>query len=377
MKLLAVDVESTTFNQGNPFDKRNTLVCISLYDGRKAECVRSDPAGIRYVNSAIANCSAVLGFNFKFDLHWLTKYGIIVDKPIIDVQNVEFILSRQERRFPSLEEVSARRLNKHKQDIVRIDWWERGFNTDQIPWEILSEYAKTDVILTYECYMDQQKYIKPHQRALISVVNQDLVGFQEMEANGQRYDREGSLAKAAELHKEIEDIQKELFGHHETPNFNWNSNRHLSSLLYGGIISYIYKEPIGIFKGGKQKGEVKYGKRVKEFHLPRLFEPIKGTELLTNNSEQKYWSTDEETLLKLKGGNKKLIQGILKMKELQTSISRYLEGIPEKQVEGNYDQNYVYSQFSQVTANTGRIASSKPNTQNLDDNVSQFFITRY
>jgi hypothetical protein len=85
MKLLSIDVETTTNNKGNPFDLTNRLVSIAWTDGITAVCVRADELGIKKCQLAIQNADMLVGFNIKFDLHWLRRAGVdTLDKRVFD-----------------------------------------------------------------------------------------------------------------------------------------------------------------------------------------------------------------------------------------------------------------------------------------------------
>ena len=103
MKLLSIDVETTTTNKGNPFDINNRLVSIAWTNGTTHNCVPADDYGRHFVQKAIDRAGMLVGFNIKFDLHWLKLFGIDVsNKPIFDCQVAEYVLSRQRTKYPRL-----------------------------------------------------------------------------------------------------------------------------------------------------------------------------------------------------------------------------------------------------------------------------------
>ena len=76
MKLLSIDIECTTSNKGNPFDGTNKLISVAWTDGNTHNCVHPDSDGLRLLQQAINSAELLIGFNIKFDLHWLRRYGI-------------------------------------------------------------------------------------------------------------------------------------------------------------------------------------------------------------------------------------------------------------------------------------------------------------
>jgi DNA polymerase I-like protein with 3'-5' exonuclease and polymerase domains len=211
--IVAFDVETTTHNKGNPYDSRNSLVCWSYYtssdDGRAVH--HSEPGSNGLVSQLFDGASLILGFNLKFDLHWARKLGITYNpKKIWDVQIAEFILSNQTQRFPSLEETAQKYGLGGKEDVVKTQYWDKGIDTADIPWEILSSYAALDTKLTYQCYVEQLKRMTPKQIRLCQLQCQDLAILQEMEENGLPFDEELCRQKSIETEKRIEEIKLEL-----------------------------------------------------------------------------------------------------------------------------------------------------------------------
>jgi len=77
VKILVFDVETTTHDHGTPFSKYNKLVCIGW------KCLwKNDGVQVRYVDTLyedflddLNECTDIVGFNIKFDLHWLRSLG--------------------------------------------------------------------------------------------------------------------------------------------------------------------------------------------------------------------------------------------------------------------------------------------------------------
>lgn len=160
--MLVLDCETTTSNEGNPFDASNKLCYLGLYDGRTYhlfDVEYSGPSGLerlQEIQDLVDGHDLIVGFNLKFDLHWLRRYGINFSKcSVHDCQLVHFILSNQTIPYPSLEGVSTHYGIGHKLDVVASDYWNKGIDTPQIPREILEEYLQQDLWLTYQIYLRQ------------------------------------------------------------------------------------------------------------------------------------------------------------------------------------------------------------------------------
>jgi len=175
----------------------------------------------------------LVGFNIKFDLHWIRKYGInFQDKRIWDCQLVHFILMGQSKPYPSLNQVCEHYGLETKLDIVKEEYWKNGIDTNEIPRDILDEYLLKDLELTEQVYLKQLEDLEanPHLRRLISLHNQDLLVLEEMEFNGVLYDQDRSEILGNELEEQIAKLDKRLYTFHNFTSFNPSSVDHVSAL---------------------------------------------------------------------------------------------------------------------------------------------------
>ncbi|CAB4132948.1 DNA-directed DNA polymerase, family A, palm domain containing protein [uncultured Caudovirales phage] len=372
MKLLALDVETTTHNKGHPYDARNKLVCWSYATDTYSGTWSAND--LHLIEPMLAAETLVVGFNFKFDLHWLIKSGVyqLRDKHIWDVQIAEFILSHQTNRFPSLNETCERYEFESKLDIVKTEYWDKGINTDQIPWHILEKYATKDAELTLACYHAQRKLMTPAQVRLCHLMCQDMKILQEMEAHGIPFDEQLCEQRAMEVDDKISTLKGKLSAIYSTVPINFASNDHLSAFLYGGTVKEEAKEHIGYFKTGAKAGQPKYKNIVIEHKLPRLYEPLKGSAMAKEGN----FATDEGTLRKLKG-NKNIVNMILELSKLEKLNGTYYNGLVKLRKEMNWEQGMLQGNFNQTTAQTGRLSSSKPNLQNFASELQDIFISKY
>ena len=372
MKLLALDVETTTHNKGHPYDARNKLVCWSYATDTYSGTWSAND--LHLIEPMLAAETLVVGFNFKFDLHWLIKSGVyqLRDKHIWDVQIAEFILSHQTNRFPSLNETCERYGFESKLDIVKTEYWDKGINTDQIPWKILESYATRDAELTLACYHAQRKLMTPAQVRLCYLMCQDMKILQEMEANGIPFDEQLCEQRAMEVDDKISTLKGKLSAIYSSVPINFASNDHLSAFLYGGTVKEEAKEHIGYFKTGAKAGQPKYKNIVIEHKLPRLYEPLKGSAMAKEGN----FATDEGTLRKLKG-NKNIVNMILELSKLEKLNGTYYNGLVKLRKEMNWEQGMLHGNFNQTTAQTGRLSSSRPNLQNFASELQDIFISKY
>ena len=368
--IVALDSETSIYNNGHAFDPRNKIVCWSF--------ATPDIAGKAYkwgegrLQELIDSATLLITFNGKFDLQWFVKEGITYNpQKVWDVQLAEFILSNQTHRFPSLNETCEKYGIPLKQDEVK-KYWEQGIQTDQIPWEVLEEYAAHDAWLHLQCYLAQIKVMSPAQRKLCFLQSQDLSILREMEANGIPFDEELCHVRAKELDDKISKIKSELAAIYPNVPINFGSNDHLSAFLYGGVVKEDGKEFIGYFKSGERKGQPTYKNIIIEHTLPSLYTPLKGSEMKKEGN----YATDEATLRKLRG-RKHIVEKVLELSKLEKLNGTYYKGLPKLREEMGWDKGILHGNFNQTTAATGRLSSSKPNLQNFASELQDIFVSKY
>jgi len=152
---------------------------------------------------------------------------------------------------------------------------------------------------------------------------------------------------------------------------NFNSPDQLSAFLYGGTITELTKEDAGFYKTGEKKGLPKFRNVVVGHELPRLFAPLRGTEL----QKEGVWKTSEDVLLKLKGKYKPLVADLLRLSKLDKLNGTYYKGIPKLIESMHWADNKVHGQLNQCIAVSGRLSSSKPNTQNFASELQDIFLS--
>lgn len=374
---LALDTESNTWNKGAPFDGRHKSICFSWATPGNAGASPFEPGAVERLRDQIARAGVVVGFNLKYDLHVLRKRGIEIPEGtrVWDCQLAEFILSNQQWKYPSLNEASAKYSLGSKIDLISEKYWKQGIQTEAIPWSELSEYALQDAVLTLSLYQKQVSVMSASQMRLCRLMNMDLQILQEMEWNGIKFNEELCVQRSAELKIKISEINQQLSAIYPNVPINFGSGDQLSAFLYGGTIVEEGKEHIGFFKSGARVGEPKF-KNVEILHeLPRLVEPLRGSEL----KKAGFYATNADTLLKLKANKatRHILSLIQQQVRLETLLSKTYEGLQKKRIEQNWEPNWLHGQFNQVTVATGRLSSSGPNLQNLDSAANDLFISRY
>ena len=384
--VLILDTECTILDMGNPFHPDNKMCVVSLkFIGEPAEVIDVDyssshPVGdaLRAVRRAVDRASRVVAFNAKFDLHWLRRYGIQVDKPIWCCQLFEFVHEGQTEPYPSLEGCLSKYGLGVKYTDIATEYWNKGINTDLIPWDILETRARLDVEQTEALYLLQQKQLAEHSEAfqrLVKVEMLDLVTLEEMEWNGIPFDRERAIVEEQKAKQELEALNARLAQLFPDVPINWNSTYQRSAALYGGNVSWKEREEVGVYKTGEKAGQPRYRIIHKEVSLGRLAKPDDRQKLATEG----YWSTDAAALSTCKPNKRgqELVEILKKRQDLEKLVGTYYSGLQKRINEMKWDDNIIHGQYNQVVAVTGRLSSSGPNMQNQPDLAKLLFITRY
>ena len=352
MNILTLDNETESHNKGHVFDKRNFLIASGfLFNDEYVETQNKKTIEELYNESDL-----IVGFNLKFDLSWNRKaFGLWPDKQAIwDCQLAHFIINCQEGIYPSLNDALAFYGLPQKLDVVKLEYWDKGRLTSEVPKPMLSEYLEHDVRST-RLVFDMQKG-NPKSR-LIRQDSVDMLCLAEMEWNGMLYDKEGSLKEAKEVEKEINSLVTELDKLVGVPGINWGSPGQLSSVLFGGEIKNIKEEDyLFTYKDSKKPPVMKKRKVEETVTLPRLTKPNKETK------KEGVFVVDEGTLSNLKstGKSKKIIDLYLKRQGLSKLVGTYLNGIPGQFEKNGWEDSFVHGSLNQVSAVTGRLSSNKP-----------------
>ena len=342
MNVLTLDVETDTYNNGNPFDDRNKLVCCAWKEGTKPTCARQWDHWIEPYQNMVKASDLIVGFNFKFDYHWLHNNGVdLRGKRIWDCQTAHYILSNQTHIFPSLNDVLSHYGLPLKLDVIKTEYWDRGITTSDVPWDVLQPYAVGDVDGTYEVFTRQWAEATQEQRALILLDGQDMHVLREMEYNGIIYDEELVKTREKETDDKIREITAELSSIYPHIPINFNSGDHLSAFLYGGTIEETIKVHDGFYKSGQKAGQPRLKNQTVVHTLPALYKPIRGSEL----KKAGFYATNEPTLRSLKG-NTKIVNLILELAKLEKLNGTYYRGLPAINKEMNWKGNVLHSNFN-------------------------------
>jgi DNA polymerase I-like protein with 3'-5' exonuclease and polymerase domains len=360
------------------------------------------PYGVQLqaIKQEIESSDLLVGFNIKFDLHWIKKYVPIIRFPLVwDCQLAAFILGNQQESYPSLDGVASAYGLGSKLDVVERDYWSQGIDTDAVPEGTLRAYLEQDLNLTYQIYLKQrQEAIDKGKLALIELHCEDLLVLQEMEFNGLKFNQDKAHQLAREAEREVQSIDiklNELFG---SNSINFDSADHVSCILFGGHIrvdcQVSYEKTL---KSGTVKTGTKKGFRL-EYYEP-ICSPDKRSETLPTSKWDDFelsiinedrdrqgkapfcriYSVDEDQLrsIRIKDKSKsKAVNLFLRRRELKKLGSTYYDGFNNRIRENEWPKDTLHGQFNQCVVRTGRLSSSKPNLQNPSGAIKDLFYTR-
>lgn len=405
-KILVLDCEATIYEKGHPFSEPNRLMCIGLMDGVESHYVDIEYSGEPYggnllrLKQMVEEATLLIGFNIKYDLHWIRRYiPDIVFPRVWDCQLAEFLISNQTYVYPSLEQCSLTYSLPPKYTKIEDEYWKQGINTNQVPLEVLKERVLSDVIITHELYKAQKSQIEDSGKLkLFELQCDDLLVLQEMEFNGMLFDEQASNKLGEEAKEEIAKIEQTLKTIVPDDHINWNSNDHLSAILYGGGINYPSTETV--YKTLKS-GKIKQVERrcIATTIYPRLVDPLPGTETVDTrdlsdkdlellnvrrSKERKspihrVYYTNEQVLrtLRVRGKAKDIVESNFRLSDLEKLSSTYYLGIPTLIKTMAWVGGIIHGSFNQTVARTGRLSSSKPNLQNFASVIKHLFRSRY
>lgn len=380
---MTFDTENTGAlrNKANPFDPRNECVLLSYRDP-DVGTTSIDPIDMDEFRQKVDTTDWIIGFNLKYDMHWGRRYGVsFKGKKLWDVQLVHFILTGQKNAYPSLNEVAEYYGLPCKLDVVKTEYWEVGLDTDQVPWDILLEYCEHDVWLTEQCARRQMQEYRNCSRQLqttIRVALDDLHALQEMEWNGFYYNQNRSFAEASVLLERAGEIKQSLGTLTNTAelNINWGSTDQVSAVLYGGTVKRIENETYLFEYKDPRKQPVQKTRKVEKFYeLPRIVAPAKGSEL----KKEGVWATNEGALRSLKANKrvKVVLDLLLELAKLDKLVDTYFLGMPKKIEEYGWSDSFIHTNLSSCVTKTGRLASGKPNLQNIPSPNKICFESRF
>ena len=268
-----------------------------------------------------------VGQNYKYDALVLLAHGVELPPADFDTMVASFCVAGSARRH-GLDELALHYFQVEKIPTKElIGTGSKQVTMAEVPVATVAEYACEDADTTWRLYeVLSEELAAVGSEELFRELEMPLVPvLTAMEARGIELDTALLETLGAELEAEIEEKAerfRELAG---SPEINLNSPKALGELFFEQLR---IQDQAGVKKPKKTKTG---------------------------------WATDHETL-STKYGGIEIVDLLLEHREVQKLKSTYVDALPRYV---NPKTGRVHCSFSQVSAATGRLASSDPNLQNI------------
>lgn len=383
-------------NKASPFWKNVANENIICYEARKSG---NTPYGVvansmtrRFVSEEttfweVDQHKLIVGVNLSFDaqhklsVNYSASYPeehnyikVIEQANWWDTQLAAYLLSAQQHAYPSLDELSIQYGLPVKDNKIK-EYWANGIDTPDIPEEEIVPYALQDVINTEQIFLKQ--YVEVKAAGMLPLVKSQMAALKTttfMSYNGMYIDKAKLWDNKDKLKlcvADLEDQLKYLMSETDYPDCDYNSNKQLANLLFGGTIKYKEKELVGKYKNGKDHYQLVSKERV-----------VKGLNYIcTTTSPAGNRVVDDDALQYLVdtfGGVHHATDSIpslvLQLRALNKQISTYYEGIENLIM----PDGMIHQSINHAVTKTGRTSCTQPNLQNITNgNIKQVFTSRF
>jgi DNA polymerase I-like protein with 3'-5' exonuclease and polymerase domains len=389
---MVLDVETTKVPRHKPWIDGAYLVSVlttSLVTGetkawlfQHPECVQSFKQSAEEIQQELNAHDLLINQNIKFDLHWMDTLGLNYQHMrLFDTQVAEYLISGQLVKMISLHDLCEQYHLPGKIDKVK-QMWDAGFETDEIPANILIPYGNQDTVCTGQVAQKQVPILlQQNQWTLLQIQMRELMMLKQAEFNGMKPDIPILQKYSSEFETKLNELDAELLSISGNEIFNINSPPQKSALFFGGIIKHkmLSEEfqssglgdvpSIAIISSGPKWTTLERTVKGMGFAIP---DNLKATE--------KGYSTDKNALSMLEPTNEEQRRALKIVSErngLAKIRSTYLEGLQKKV----HADGLLHTNFKQSWTNTGRGSSEDPNNQNMPRDktgpIKQSFVTRF
>ena len=168
-----IDIETTIRDGGDgkkspsPYIPENYLVSVGfkseIYEDYlcfKHNKTPTDKTAKQILSKQLQKTTLLIGHNIKFDLSWLLECGFKYNGDIYDTMIYEYLKAggRPNIRV-NLSACCDRRGLPVKQDVPKY-YLKEGLGFESMPWDVVEEYGRNDVNITWELYKAQIKEMK-------------------------------------------------------------------------------------------------------------------------------------------------------------------------------------------------------------------------
>ena len=375
--LLTIDLETTLngnpdIGLAHPMCKDNKWVyCGFKYTVDKNVFIVENRGQDMFID--VSGVDFLVGHNIPFDLLYLYKNNRTKDYlqkyQLWDTQLAEYILTGQQNRFASLDQLAVKYGLPLKADKIKA-YFEAGLGADKIPVDEIAPYLRQDVTNTEAiCHLQMAQAQEMGMFPLICSQMEALHATTEMMYNGLKIDPKYLLGYTKEVADKYSDLHLDITSRMEE-GFDINSPKQWSTYLFGGFKKVVTKEAVGLYKNGKPKYK---NVETLEVVIPATTVTPK-TEWLSEKTKQV--SVDDETLCFIRDTDPKLKDLMLELLDYRSTskqLTTYIQGMCK-----HIQDDYIYGHINHTATVTGRLSSSKPNLQNISNNpIKKVFTSRY
>jgi len=382
-RFVAIDVETTLNGNedvglAHPMHPDNRVVAWGIHKdlpGYAPQTTYTEVVFEALVN-ACDSSNVFCGHNLAFDLMYLYKNPTLKERlqqfKIWDTQLAEYILSAQQTKWSSLDELSIKYGLPVKDDTIK-KYFQAGLGSDKIPPEELIPYLEQDVTNTTAIAKKQwQRAVDQGQLVLIETQMEALHATTEMQFNGLHIDRPALDTYTVEVVNQYVEVKLNLEALAAKHVDDINSPKQWSQFFFGGTKKVKVKEEVGFYKNGKVKTKL----MDKEIVLKPFIKYTPDPDKVSAKTGQV--SVDDSVLgdmLKHTFDKEAIaiIESLLKYRELSKQLSTYVQGL-SKHIIGDY----IHGKLNHTATVTGRLSSTNPNLQNISNNpIKQIFNSRW
>ena len=387
---MVCDGETTKIPNHMPYSEASYMVQFGTMTGKgehtswlynHPEATQSFRHNNQELQEQVDEADLIICHNAKFELLWLMELGIeLRNTNVWCTQVAQYLLEGQfkgPKGYYGLDAVAKRRGIAGKTDRVKL-YWESGYDTDEIPADVLIPYNRQDNVVAGHVYGQQVRDLQlaSHLSAIMRIQMGLIQPLAEIEWNGMLVNRETLeqlddtyTKKVADYNRELRDIAG--------IDINWSSKQQVSALLFGGDFTVSEREKfLFYYKDHPEIGSWKDRTVDRSVKLVGMgFLPPKGAETAVEG----VYSVAEGIIKSLKGRDKKqkrFLQILQERSKAEKLRSTYFTGMQSKLV-----GDYIHPNMNMTIARNGRLTSSNPNGQNMPRGttgpVKSIFISRF
>lgn len=389
-EVIAFDIETNTLNA---FQDDAKVLCISMsYKTHSGVCIplqhKDSPFKdknlelvLNALKELLENDTLKVAHNGKFDIKFLEAVlGIKVNNFNFDTQIAHYLAVSEERGTQGLKSLAWEYTNMGGYDNALDDYKKslptsKQGNYENIPWDILKEYAICDTDCTLRLYYIFQPLIEENPKwkiVMYDILMPASYTLKDVETNGMLFDVELGEKYLKEYAEEAERIQQAL---EEFPEVLEIVEDRKKKWMYREELKKIPKKDRTEEENIKFKEYAKY--KNPEFNwssvnqLRELFFDKLNLETSVKTDKGEY-STSAEALEEMQNQHEipKLLTELRKINILNNFFITKFPELKDK-------NNIIHSTFNMTLTATGRMSSSDPNFQQIPRKVEDVTSFQY